>query len=170
MTGAARLARIEVAMMAGRMPATEDARAFVEGLAAWRNGEGNIEECLGLIVRPGARSGQMCVARAKRNILILEAARTFFASEPSTSGKARELHKALSNYDTSAWRFDQAADVCPGKYAGKLQASLWAIMDTWQHVPAERSIRRILDRSGHELAGDGQRISGQAKKPDKTKR
>jgi hypothetical protein len=131
----ANLQRIAAAIEAGGQLTADDRRAAA---------------CvLRMATSPDERSA---VSADRRYAVMRTGAESFFRAPPvSSAAKARHLHKALSDYETSSWQNDDRLEaVCPARYAGKPRAALWTILDAWQHTPSERTIRRILDQKpGH---------------------
>ena len=82
-------------------------------------------------------------AIARRDALLREAAARFCAGMTDHQASAL-LHVKLLRYQTSAWRRDRAEAECPPRLAGRLDALLWQILRTRDHIPSAMTIRRAL--------------------------
>jgi hypothetical protein len=82
-------------------------------------------------------------AVAQRDALLREAAARFCAGMTDHQASAL-LHVKLLRYQTSAWRRDRAEAECPLRLAGRLDAVLWQILKTHDHVCSAMTIRRAL--------------------------
>jgi hypothetical protein len=93
--------------------------------------------------RRGKRLPETLQAIAQRDALLREAAARFCAG--ATHHQAAEmLRTKLLRYQTSAWRRDRAQPECPSRLAGRLDALLFQILRTRDHVPSGVTIRRAL--------------------------
>jgi hypothetical protein len=96
--------------------------------------------------RRGKRTAETVEALARRDALLHEAAARFCAGmSPFQAGHV--LHTKLLRYQTSAWQRDRAAeDECPPRLAGRLDALLFKILRTRDHVPGAMRIAQVLSR------------------------
>jgi hypothetical protein len=81
----------------------------------------------------------------ERNDLLRQAAGHF--AGVSDREASRRIREALSRYREGRWRRDRVEALCPQQHAGKLVASLWALLKTKDSLPSERLIRAVLARS-----------------------
>lgn len=93
--------------------------------------------------RRGKRLPETIEAIALRDALLREAAARFCAGMTDHQASAL-LHVKLLRYQTSAWRRDRAEAECPLRLAGRLDAVLWQILKTHDHVCSAMTIRRAL--------------------------
>lgn len=96
----------------------------------------------------GRRSPQTRLLIDERDRLLIEAVK--FYSGLSQREAARHLHTVLTRYQTGRWRRSRVDLTCPHD-AGRLDAVLWMILRTRDHVPRERTIRAALSRSSPGL-------------------
>jgi hypothetical protein len=82
-------------------------------------------------------------AIARRDALLREAAARFCAG--MTHHQAAEMLRVkLLRYQTTAWQRDRAAEECPARLSNRLDALLWQILRTRDHIPSAMTIRRAL--------------------------
>jgi hypothetical protein len=68
-------------------------------------------------------------------------------------GTPKALHKELNSFKTRVWPRDRLKRGGPCPYStGDRRAVLWAILNARDHVPSERTIRRILAKRPDHLA------------------
>jgi len=94
----------------------------------------------------GQRTPGTTLRLAVRDHLLREAARRFCVGM-SDRQAARQLHTALTRYQTGRWRRSRVDVTCPHQ-AGRLDAALWLILKVRDHVPSERLIRLALSSPG----------------------
>jgi hypothetical protein len=91
----------------------------------------------------GQRSLETLLSLQRRNAALRAANRAFYA-DMSAQATAHELHRELVRYLLTAWQRDRLLDAAPSRHAGRLREHLWLILRARDHVPSERTIRRIL--------------------------
>jgi hypothetical protein len=95
----------------------------------------------------GHRTAQTLLALAERDRL-LRAAADRYCTGMSDRAAAAMLYVKLTRYREGRFRRSRAEPTCPLQHLGRLDALLWAILRNRDHIPSERSIRRILGFRG----------------------
>jgi hypothetical protein len=101
------------------------------------------ERCFGAV---GQRSPATLLALDERDALLREAARRFYA-DLSHREAARLIRIALVRYRAGRWRRTRADLTYPPEHRGRIEAVLWMILRTRDHVASERLIRAVLSRA-----------------------
>lgn len=124
-----------------------DAKAVADGFSAYLCGDVvTLDDALGVRTLPGQRKLATQIWNAKRNALLCKAACDHFPNV-CTLKQARELHRVMDRYFTSAWRHERHNAVCPPHLSGTVQAAAWEILKLVDRVLSERRIREILATS-----------------------
>ena len=76
--------------------------------------------------------------------LFLRATAEIYCTGWSDRAAAEWLHKRLARYRECAWRRDRAAETCPPRLAGRVNALMWCALKCSDRLVSERHIRRIL--------------------------
>jgi hypothetical protein len=97
----------------------------------------------------GHRSAETLDAIARRNSLLVEAARRFCGGMSGREA-ARFLRTRLLRYECGTWRRSRVETQCPARHAGRIEAVLWAILKVRDHAPSERTVRAALSASSRE--------------------
>ena len=88
----------------------------------------SLDEALGLRPGPGQRSLKTRRQISERDDLFRRAVREFLPG-PSKARQARQVHRALSRYEATAWRRGERDKVaCPPQHAGTVKALAWEIL------------------------------------------
>lgn len=93
--------------------------------------------------RSHGRTPQTQLLIDERDKLLIEAARRH-CSGMSDRAAAKYLHDALSRYREGRFRRSRFELTCPAAHRGRLDAMLWLLLKTSDHVPSVATIRRVL--------------------------
>ena len=106
-----------------------------------------LDAACGLALGPGGEPWWRTEARHRRDDLIREMRRSFFAAQ-STHAAAVAITEAARRYEATAWRRDRTLASPPPGYAGTIRAALWLALATGERFPSGwRQITEILDGS-----------------------
>ena len=144
----ATLGRLRRAVARMRCIDDPDVAFVADGITSVLAGDrDSLDEVFGIRPGPGQRRPSTLARLAARNALYRQAAREFFPDLTPTR-QAREIHRAFSRYEASAWRRDKGVHVtCPERLIGTPQALVWEILNLIDRVQSERHIRQILATS-----------------------
>ena len=82
-------------------------------------------------------------ALAARDARLRALAATYYGDR-TAARQAVEIRSALLSYAASAWRFDRRETRPPQRYSGTRHEMMFDTLSTYDVVPSERQIRRIL--------------------------
>jgi hypothetical protein len=92
---------------------------------------------------PTLRTATPLAAIEQRNDLLRVAAARFLPGL-CVQAAARDLHRELRRYATTAWPRERLLDALPQKHRGTMREALWRALKARDHIPSESHLRRIL--------------------------
>ena len=118
------------------------------GPLAWPDAGG--EPAAGMAVpsladRRGKRTAQTIEALARRDAILREIRRRFFAGYSARSA-AVEIEKVLRRFEASSWVRERAEDRCPQRHVGRIGELLWSLLRARDCVPSSALIRLVISR------------------------
>jgi hypothetical protein len=145
-------ARIAVLHRAAQLLLAADdghVRAVGAAMAGWlAHGKGQrLEDALGIVGARGQRSPATQVRDGERNEALREAALRFQIG-------AAELSEAMQTYFAGAWLRDKTEDVCPPRYADRLESYLWHALKCRPWPVKTRRMQSVLAQSDLELTAE----------------
>jgi hypothetical protein len=150
-SGAAMLARMVDVL---RAIGSHDALTLANAIERYLQGDGELEELLGLRSISRARRPSTKFAITRRNDLIRETAARFYPG-PNQSDQARRLHQDLHRYAYDGdWKRERGSADCPRR-SGTLKAALWSILKARNQVLSVETIRAcLLLSNGYSLTAN----------------
>jgi hypothetical protein len=143
--------RLERVAKVARTAGSRDAIEIAEIFEAWRRGEiVDLPAALGLKPAVGERDPRSQLSLAKRDEIIRDAFQRFLA-DASSAEAARQFCSGLQRYRSSAWKSERKSADLPERHRGKISAAYWSVLKVIDHVPSERTVRRMLATKGGDF-------------------
>jgi hypothetical protein len=139
-----RLHRIRTTLAAGERLLPDDREWLSVGIDDYLDRRyQTLDFALGIVRTPGRCDARTAAAKARRDNLIREMARTFFPGW-SVRQQGLEIDSCLRRYHASAWQSGRIASECPSCHRSTPQEFCWLILKARDHCPSAKHIERVL--------------------------